>query len=159
MSPSKLPEPRIPVAVPIGGPVLIASESVPDRQGVMSVLSKVTRDGALILPRLFRVLAFLGEVVIDLTHVHIGPGTSEIEVRAVLGQVTIIVPPNLRVEGDVQPVIGEFSVRRAKRPPSPDAPLVRITGLAILGSVKVKVRDPDAAGWLRRVREWTSGEG
>jgi hypothetical protein len=158
MSPSKIPEPSIPAAVPIWGPVLVAPESVPDRQGVMSIMSKVTRDGGLVLPRLFRVLAFMGEAVIDLTHVRIGPGTSVIEVRAVMGQVRIIVPPNLRVEGEVQPILGDFSVRRAKRPPSPDAPLVRITGVAILGGVYVKVTDPDRASWRDRVKAWTSGE-
>jgi hypothetical protein len=160
MTSSVPPWPPAPAAPLVPGPVLIPPESVPDRQGVMSIMSKVTRHGPLILPRLFRALAFMGEVVVDLTQVRLGPGTSEIQVRAVMGQVTIIVPHNLRVECDGHAIMGEFSVKQAaKTIPSPDAPLIRVTGTSFMAAVHVKIRDPNAPGWLDRLRKWQSGQG
>ena len=61
-------------------------------------------------------------------------------------------PPGLRVECDGNPIIGSFDIRRqTERTAAPDAPLVRISGSAFLGSVDVKVVDPDAPGWLDRL--------
>jgi hypothetical protein len=141
-----------------GGPVLVPPESVPDRQGVMICLSNATRNGGWTLPRLFRALAIMGEVKLDLSDVHLGAGTSEIQVRAFLGNVQITVPHNLRVECDGRPFLGEFSVkRRSKSVPSPDAPLIRITGGSFMASVKVRIIDPQAPTALDRVRAWVNG--
>ena len=134
------------------------SESVPDRQGVMACLSNAKRNGGWVLPRLFRALAIMGEVKLDLRDVHLGAGTSEIQVRAVLGNIEITVPHNLRVECDGTPFLGEFNIkRRSKGMPSPDAPLIRITGGAFMASVKVRVIDPTAPSTLDRVRAWVQG--
>ena len=110
------------------------------------------------LPRLFRALAFMGEVKLDLSNVHLGAGTSEIHVRALMGNVEITVPHNLRVECEGTPFLGEFHViRRSKSTPSPDAPLIRITGGSFMASVEVRIIDPQAPRGLDRVRAWVSG--
>lgn len=104
------------------------------------------------MARRFRVLAWMGNVKLDLTRVLLGAGTTEIEAIAVMGEVRILVPPGLRVECDGDPLLGEFSIKRiAGSAPPADAPLVRITGRAILGSVKIKVVDPTAPSWLDRL--------
>jgi hypothetical protein len=140
------------------GPVLVPPESVPDRQGVMACLSSTTRNGGWVLPRLFRALAIMGEVKLDLRNVQLGPGTSEINVRAFIGNVEITVPHNLRVECDGTPFLGEFNCkRRSKSTPSPDAPLIRITGGSFMASVEVRIIDPQAPSALDRVRAWVSG--
>ena len=140
------------------GPVLVPPELVPDRQGAMVCMSTTTRNGSWTLPRLFRALAIMGEVKLDLRDVHLGAGTSEIQVRAFWGNIEILVPHNLRVECDGTPFIGEFSVkRRSKSMPSPDAPLIRITGGAFMASVKVRIIDPQAPGALDRIRAWVNG--
>ncbi len=150
--------PAAPVMPYPSGPVLVPSESVPDRQGVMACLSNATRNGHWLLPRLFRALAIMGEVKLDLRNVHLGAGTSEIQVRAILGNIEITVPHNLRVECDGTPFLGEFSVKhRSKSAPSPDAPIIRITGGAFMASVKVRVIDPQAPTTMDRVRAWVQG--
>ena len=158
--------PLPPGSVPAGpvipypsGPVLVPPESVPDRQGVMACLSSTTRNGGWLLPRLFRALAIMGEVKLDLRNVQLGAGTSNIQVRAFMGNIEITVPHNLRVECEGTPFLGEFKVkRRSKSMPSPDAPLIRITGGSFMASVEVRVIDPQAPTGLDRVRAWVNGD-
>jgi Cell wall-active antibiotics response 4TMS YvqF len=157
--------PLPPGSVPAGpvnpypsGPVLVPPELVPDRQGAMACMSNTTRNGSWTLPRLFRALAIMGEVKLDLRHIHLGAGTSEIQVRAFMGNIEILVPHNLRVECEGTPFMGEFSVkRRSKSMPSPEAPLIRITGGAFMASVKVRIIDPQAPSALDKVRAWVNG--
>jgi hypothetical protein len=154
--------PLPPVPQPTTGitPILMPPDAVPDRQGVMVIMSERRKDGDWVLPRLFRALTVMGNATIDLSQVRIAPGTSEIEVRAIMAEVKIIVPHNLRVECDGTPVLGEFKLKRVSTAvPVPDAPLVRITGVSVMSSVSVKVIDPNAPSWVRRLRGLTRQEG
>ena len=147
------PPPSPPVPQYAIGPALVPPTDVPERNGVMSVLSNVSRNGEWVLPRLFRALAFMGEAKLDLTQVRLAPGTSEIEVRCFMGTVKIIVPHNLRVECAGTPLLGEFTLKHvSKATPHPDAPLIRISGSALMGSVVVKVVDPNAPKGLDKLR-------
>ena len=142
-------------------PVVVADELVPNRRGTVAVLAHVKRDGDWTLPRLFRAFALWGNAEVDLTRAQIGAGTSHIEIKSIMGNVTVLVPPELRIECDVDPVIGSFEVaREVESTRSPDAPLVRITGTAFMGAVEVKVIDPNAPSWFEKLRaRWTAGAG
>lgn len=143
-------EPGLP-AIPIVGPVMISAESVPDERRISCLMSHVSRGGEWILPRLLHVLTVMGESVIDLTQVRLAPGTSEIEVRCIMGEVKLVVPHNLRLECEGYPFLGEFRVKSVvDTTPSPEAPLLRITGKAVMGSVNIKVVDPATPGRRRR---------
>jgi hypothetical protein len=149
------PLPPVPQPTAIA-PVLMPPDAVPDRQGVSVWMSEKEKDGDWTLPRLFRALVVMGNMTIDLSQVRIAPGTSEIEIRAIMAEVKIIVPHNLRVECDGEPIIGEFKLKRiATSTPVPDAPLVRVTGTSVLASVTVRVVDPNAKRGLRR---WLRGK-
>lgn len=124
----------------------------------MAVLSHTRRDADWVLPRLFRVFAFWGNVELDLTHVLLGPGTSVIEIRCIMASVEITVPPDLRVQSEVDAVLGSAEVRRQiATTTSPDAPLVRITGSTLLGSIEIKVVDPNAPSFLEKIRRRITG--
>jgi hypothetical protein len=125
----------------LAAPVVIPAELVPERRGAVAFLSSVNREGDWVLPRLFRVVSFMGNMELDLTSVRIGPGESHIEIRCIWGNVEITVPPDIRVEVDGHPVIGTFEVSRsAPSTRSPDAPLLRITGSAVMGAVTINVK-------------------
>ena len=94
----------------------------------------------------------MGGVDLDLTHARIGPGTSHIEVRSIMGSVTVIVPPDIRVECEGDSIIASFDIDRADVAPPADAPLVVITGTALLGAVHVKVVDPSAPERYEKIR-------
>ena len=58
-----------------------------------------------------------------------------------MSSVEIIVPPGLAVETDGSAVMGTFDdISRAPRHPDPEAPLLRIHGLAFMGSVRSRWR-------------------
>jgi hypothetical protein len=157
MSTLPLPASRPPI-----GPILVPAEVVPEHAGASAIMSAVAHGGDWVLPRRFRVLAFMGQVDLDLTRVRISPGISEIDCRSVMGQVTIVVPHNLRVECVGDAFMGEFSVKwKAQSAALADAPLVRVTGKAIMGAVYVRVVDPNSDGWLTKFRRklLASGEG
>ena len=132
---------------------MVADELVPNRRGTVAFLSHIKRDGDWTLPRLFRAFTLWGNAEVDLTRAQIGAGTSHIEIKCIMGNVTVLVPPELRIECDVDPVIGSFEVvREAESTRLPGTPLVRITGTAFMGSVEVKVIDPNAPGWWEKLR-------
>jgi hypothetical protein len=137
----------------IAPPVVIAPELVPEQRGTVAFLSSINRDGDWILPRLFRLVAFMGNIELDLTSVRLGPGESHIEVRVLWGNIEITVPPDIRVEVEGHPVVGSFEVSRsAPSTLSSEAPLLRVTGSAVMGAVTINVVDPNAPGWFERMR-------
>jgi predicted membrane protein len=126
---------------------------VPERSGAVAFLSSVNRKGDWVLPRNFRVAALLGSVELDLTRARIGPGVSHIEIRSIMGSVEIVVPHHVRIECEGDPIVGSFEVQwKAQSAAAPEDPVVRITGTAIMGSVEVKVVDPNAPGLLEKLR-------
>ena len=65
----------------------------------------------------------------------------------------MLVPPDIRIDCDATPVVGNLEVRRdAESTMSPDAPLVQISGTAFMASIEVKVIDPNAPTWMKRLR-------
>ena len=107
-------------------------------RGVISILSGVDRMGDWELPAHLVVWTFFGRVRLDLRHARFLPGTSEIEVTAIMGEVRITVPHGVRVESD------DFKIRRMSRAvPRADAPCIRIVGHEYMGQVKIRVVDPN----------------
>ncbi|HEX5439094.1 MAG TPA: LiaF domain-containing protein [Gemmatimonadaceae bacterium] len=156
------PRSRHPVApLPPAHPTVVAAALVPEHRGAVAFLSHALRDDDWILPRRFRAVAFLGQVELDLSRARIGPGTSEIEVVAIMGNITILVPPELRVECDGDPIVGSFEIKRdVAATAMPDAPLIRVIGTAFMSAVEVKIIDPNAPGWFEKLRaRWAATRG
>jgi len=137
----------------------LAPDLVPERRGAVAVLSHTRRDADWVLPRLFRVFAFWGNVEINLTNALLSSGTSQIEIRCIMGSVEIVVPPDVRIDCEADAVLGSAEVRRdIMSTTAPDAPLVRITGTSYLGSIEVRVIDPDAPSFAERLRRKIMGK-
>jgi len=123
-------------------PFVIPAEFVPERRGAVVFMSSSNRKGDWILPRLFRVVACMGNIELDLTSAKLGPGESHIEIRCVLGNVEITVPPEIRVDAEGHAFMGTFeNTRPAPSTQWPDAPLLRITGSVFMGAVTINVVD------------------
>ena len=115
---------------------------------IVSVFGSANRSGVWHVPTQLQVFSMLGEVTLDLTSAVLPGMDTELRCNAVLGSVTIIVPDALHVDVNGTGVLGEFETKdkrkgqNKRRTPAPNAPTVRITGVALLGSVEVKVVIP-----------------
>jgi hypothetical protein len=102
------------------------------------------------------VTAVFGNVELDLRELSLPPGVTELEVRAVFGNVELTVPPELAIDCRGTPVFGSFaSLARLPREPSGEA-VLRIVGSAVFGNVEVRTLPSRAllegAGASRRLR-------
>lgn len=112
------------------------AESTP----VVSILSGTTRKGLWDPPKSLQVFAFLGGSEIDLTEARIPAGGMTIRCMALLGGVEITVPDGINVDVGGLGILGAFEGKRPRSRPIPDAPTIKVEGLAFLGGVEVKYR-------------------
>lgn len=108
---------------------------------VYAIFGGVDRRGSWTVPRRWRVVAAFGGAQLDLREARFPTGIIDLEVKAVFGGVQILVPPGLAVEVSGTAIMGGFqNVNRAPAHPDPEAPLLRIRGVAIMGGVDVTMR-------------------
>jgi hypothetical protein len=115
-------------------------EIVPARQALVALMGGVTRKGAWVVPTTLRVIAVMGGVDLDLREAQFGEGVTEIEIFALMGGVGILVPTGVRVETTGMGIMGGFEVSGADADPGPDAPVLRISGVATMGGVDAKLK-------------------
>ncbi len=127
-------------AIEFGMATIARPEIVPERAVVVAVFGGAERKGAWVVPRSLKVFAAMGGVDLDLREAHFASGVSEIEVFALMGGVDIKVPTGVRVETTGVGIMGGFSVEGADADPGPDAPVLRINGVAIMGGVDAKLK-------------------
>jgi adenylate cyclase len=113
-------------------------EAVPARRygqsRVFSILSSNRRTGVWRVPRRLQAVAVMGSLELDLRGAEFEPGVTEIDVLNVMGSVEIIVPTGIAVECDGIGVLGNFdSTNVHAERTGPDAPVLRIRGIALMG--------------------------
>ena len=109
----------------------------------IAVLGSTKRVGNWVPARRNTAVSVLGSVVLDLREALLGPGECSFTVAAFLGSVEIIVPPGLHVECAGSAVLGSFGDELRsdhEAPLDPEAPRVRVDGIAVLGSVEIEYR-------------------
>jgi hypothetical protein len=125
------------------GPALVPSSEVPPRGGVFAVMGGAERSGSWIIPRQLKVVVVMGAAELDLREARFGPGITEIEVFVIMGAVEIIVPPGVRVEGIGAAFMGGFESQAGDATAlSPAHPVIRLSGLAVMGGVGTETRLP-----------------
>jgi hypothetical protein len=148
--------------VPLG-PGLVPSSEVPPRGGIFAVMGGHERTGSWIVPRQLKIVVVMGGAEIDLREARFGVGFTDIEIFVLMGGVTIIVPPGVRVESLGAAFMGGFELKAGDATAlSPTHPIVRLSGLAIMGGVETETRYPgetakEAKRRRRRARSERSG--
>jgi len=131
---------------------------------ISAVFSSTARRGEWLPAEEVRVRACFGNVNLDFTQALLAPGVTTLETLALFGSIEITVPADLEVELAASAVLGSVEQRdsggRVRRfiadqirrvtgqtpapsySPDPDeeAPVLRIEGRALFGSIVVKVR-------------------
>jgi hypothetical protein len=128
-----LPSGNLPVLRPAGEVVPTSTGTPP----MVAVFSSVERKGAWTLAEDSYAVAVFGEVTLDLRDATLPARDNEIHAFAILGSVTVYVEPGAIVECTGIGILGEFS-RGEVSEPNPDAPVIRVYGLALFGSVVIK---------------------
>jgi len=126
---------RVSASVPAG--------RVRERDQVFSIFSETKRQGRWIPARETQAVSVFGSTLIDLREALLGPGETVIKCYSILGSIEVIAPEGLYVESGGSAFLGSFE-QEQNSPVSmqPDAPVVRIEGHAVLGSVEVQFREP-----------------
>ena len=141
-----------PAVVPTVVPALLPAER--DRDTLYAIFGGIDRRGAWTVPRRMKIVAIMGGAHLDLREARFPPGVVELDVTAVMGGIEIVVPPGLAVQMHGSAIMGGFAdVDRAPANPDPDAPLLRVRGLTMMGGVNVSMRLPGESERGARRRE------
>ena len=110
---------------------------------VLTICSGRQRQGTWRVPKKLRVVTVMGGTDLDFREAEFGPGVTEVKVTVVMGGIAIIVPPHLQVECDGGGILGLFEgMERNAGKRHPGAPLLRITGVAVMGALEISTRLP-----------------
>lgn len=126
------------------------------RKRMIAIMGGVERRGQWRVPKTLTVYTLMGGASLDFREAVLPPGVTEVKVRALMGGVEIIVPPHVAVECEGTAIMGGFEdVHRSPRDPDPDVPLLRVSGLAIMGGCSIETRLPGEShrDARRRMRE------
>lgn len=131
---------------PSGGrlvrPAPTPSQSV--RQRMVSFMASRVRRGAWIPPQELDLVAVMSETQLDLRDAQLSAGITEIRIKATMASVRITVPPHVHVVTETTPIMASVSDNSSSSPPPPHgAPVIRVTGWALMSDVTVRRRDAD----------------
>ncbi|HUF75987.1 MAG TPA: DUF1707 domain-containing protein [Longimicrobiales bacterium] len=115
------------------------SDRVKERSFAVAVMGGTRRAGRWSPARNNHVIAIMGGAEIDFREAVMGPGVTEVQIFTLWGGVEVIVPPGMNVESHGIGIMGGFE-HAPDRMPDPNAPTLRVTGLALMGGVEVTVR-------------------
>ncbi len=92
-------------------------------------------------------IVVMGGSELDFREVIMPPGVTEVQVFTICGGVDIIVPPGLNVDSHGIAIMGSFEHKADEfRHADPNAPTLKITGLAIMGGVDANWNARSVAG-------------
>jgi hypothetical protein len=107
----------------------------------IAVLGGSRRRGRWSPARVTHSVAVMGGVELDFREAVLPPGVTEIKAYSVMGGIEIIVPPGLIVESHGIGILGGFEHAGDDFDrPGPSAPVLRVSGIALMGGVEIKVR-------------------
>ena len=125
-----------PVPVPGGGIVVDPSREAQGQGTAVAILSGVERKGRWVAPPAMTTVAFMGGVEMDFTDAILTAHETTMTVFCLMGGIEITVPDGIEVRVDAVALMGGHS--GPKHTPPPGAPVLRITGLILMGGVDIK---------------------
>jgi hypothetical protein len=110
----------------------------------IAVMGECRRQDAWLVPARHTAFALMGSVLLDLRGATFAERDVTITANAVMAEVKVIVDAGTNVVVSGVPIMGEFHQAKDKVDPalSPDSPVVRVKGVALMGSVSVQRLPP-----------------
>jgi hypothetical protein len=124
----------------------------PAYQSSFAMMSETKRSGPWQVGAEHSSFAVMGSVVLDLRQAIFTSREVTINASTLMGSVEVIVNPQTVVVCDGAGFMGDFSESRSRTPleTTPDSPVVRVKGLAIMGAVNIKRKPLPGERSLRR---------
>lgn len=117
-------------------------EHVRENQVLVAIMGGVEKKGQWAPAQKTLVLAFMGGAQLDFREALLPPGVTEVAIFTVWGGVEIIVAPGTRVDSGGVAIMGAFEHVPGPAVVDPNAPIIRLTGFALMAGVEVHVRYP-----------------
>lgn len=114
---------------------------------VMAFFGSQERSGRWVVPTRFSATAICANVTLDLREALLQSGHVTLQVTVMAATLTLIVPEGVRIEMPASAIMGG---KKNQVPPSPDGPVIEITGLVTLGSIVAKSPKRPRRPWFRR---------
>ena len=114
------------------------SASPSRKRRTLVVMSGSNRRGRWVVPARYSVFAFWGGVQLDLREASLTARETVIRADAVMAGIEIIGPEDVAVQVEGVGFMGAFDETPSTALPPPDAPVIRITGIAFWAGVAVK---------------------
>jgi hypothetical protein len=147
-----LPTANLPVTV--APRPTIPPERIPEHSVMVGIMgSGGRRDGAWVPARHNWAVGVMSGCELDFREAQLGPGVTEVHGFAIMGGVEVLVPLDVRVECSGIGIMGGFDHKGTVTSTKDlEAPVIRVTGVAIMGSVEVRVRYPGETARDARLR-------
>jgi hypothetical protein len=115
---------------------------VAHRERLRSILSSQSRRGVWAVPRQMRVTGLFSDTTLDYTNATLPKDIIDVHVNVVFANMTIVVPPGLRVDNRVGAFAANVESDPALElaPMKPGSPVVRITGNCVFGNLEIVSR-------------------
>jgi hypothetical protein len=108
-----------------------------------AVMSGAVRKGVWTVPPTFNAVAVMGGIEIDLSDARFEDGETTIQAFTLMGGIEIRVPRDIVIQVNGTGFMGAFESNVDEDlQPRPGVPVVKITGLAVMGGVEVKYGRP-----------------
>ena len=106
----------------------------------VAVMGECVRRGAWLVPARHTAFSLMGSVTLDLRGATFAERDITITANAIMAEVKVIVDAGTNVVLSGVPIMGEFHQAQDKVAPQlgPESPVVRVRGLALMGSVTVQ---------------------
>lgn len=129
-------------------------DAVRETSAIVGILGGGTRRGSWRPARVNYAVGILGGFELDFRDAPLPPGITEVRVLALMGGGEIIVPPDVVVEVSGVGILGGFEEQHDfESTRDPEAPIIRVTGFAMMGGASIVVRHPgETSGDAKRRR-------
>ena len=139
LAPSSSPK----AALVIASSTAIADPNRLDTKRTRVVMSSIERRGRWSVPRNLDLRVLWGNAELDFRDASLGPGVTTIHVRVFMGNVEVVLPPNLGIDVDVSSFAGSVTERHRVPPDAdPSRPLIRIVGTVRFSNLEITTRLP-----------------
>lgn len=107
---------------------------------IRAILSETRRGGLWVVPPELDVRALMANITLDLRSSMLSPGVTDIEIKAMMASVQILLPPGVRVMENVRAFMASVTDDSYSDVSNPSAPVIRLTGRAVMSEVKVRTK-------------------